>query len=78
MTAFIQLTCRIGNLTRLIHTLAICVTIHAYMCGRNYAELLEADALLPLTFSLSIFALSYVFLVNVLNKTRPSITLVDD
>ena len=24
-------TCRIGNLTRLIHTLAICVTIHTYM-----------------------------------------------
>ena len=24
-------TCRMGNLTRLIHTLAICVTIHAYM-----------------------------------------------
>ena len=23
-------TCRIGNLTRLIHTLAICVTIHTY------------------------------------------------
>ena len=28
----IQLTtCRIGNLTRLIHTLAICVTIHTYI-----------------------------------------------
>ena len=24
-------TCRIGNLTRLIHTLAICVTIHTYI-----------------------------------------------
>ena len=24
-------TCRIGNLTRLIHTLATCVTIHAYI-----------------------------------------------
>ena len=23
-------TCRIGNLTRLIHTLAICVTMHTY------------------------------------------------
>ena len=23
--------CRIGNLTRLIHSLAICVTIHAYI-----------------------------------------------
>ena len=34
------------------------------MCGRNYAELLEADALLPLSFSLSLslslFALSDV------------------
>ena len=26
-------TSRIGNLTRLIHTLAICVTIHAYISG---------------------------------------------
>ena len=26
-------TSRIGNLTRLIHTLAICVTIHTYMKG---------------------------------------------
>ena len=25
-------TSRIGNLTRLIHTLAICVTIHTYIC----------------------------------------------
>ena len=24
-------TCRIGNLIRLIHTLAICVTIHTYI-----------------------------------------------
>ena len=24
-------TCRIGNLTRLMHTLAICVTIHTYI-----------------------------------------------
>ena len=23
-------TCRIGNLTRLIHTLVVCVTIHTY------------------------------------------------
>ena len=25
-------TCRIGNLTRLIHTLAICVAIHTHYC----------------------------------------------
>ena len=25
-------TSRIGNLTRLIHTLAICVTIHIHLC----------------------------------------------
>ena len=24
-------TCRIGNLTRLIHNLAVCVTIHTYI-----------------------------------------------
>ena len=30
------------------------------MCGRNYAVLLEADALLPLSFSPSLFALSDV------------------
>ena len=28
-------TCRIGNLTRLIHTLAICVNIHTYMQYRE-------------------------------------------
>ena len=31
-----------------------------YMCGRDYAKVLEADALLPLSFSLSLFALSDV------------------
>ena len=32
-------TCRIGNLTRLIHTLAICVTIHTYiMVTTRYAD----------------------------------------
>ena len=34
----VQLTsCRIGNITRLIHTLAICDD-HAYMPGTNYSE----------------------------------------
>ena len=28
---FQLITCRIGNLTRLIHTLATCVTIHKYI-----------------------------------------------
>ena len=30
------------------------------MCGRKYDELLEVDALLPLSFCLSLFALSDV------------------
>ena len=28
-------TCRTGNLTRSINTLAICVTIHAYICAKS-------------------------------------------
>ena len=39
------------------------------MCGRNYAELLGADALLPLFFSLSLFSLFLMCpLINMLNK----------
>ena len=34
-------TCRIGNLTRLIHTLAMCVTIHTY---RSDASTYMSDA----------------------------------
>ena len=37
----IQLTkCKIGNLTRLIHTLAICVTIHTYI---RYIHMLNGE-----------------------------------
>ena len=32
------ITSRIGNLTRLIHTLAICVTIHAYIHKKQYLD----------------------------------------
>ena len=40
------------------------------MCRCNYADLLEADALLPLSFSLSFFSLFMTCpLKNVLNKT---------
>ena len=37
-------TSRIGNLTRLIHTLAICVTIHTYKCSGCEGCLLESAA----------------------------------
>ena len=47
-------TCRIGNLTtRLIHTLAICVTIHTYPCRDDLFYLRDARSrcLLPVTLS---------------------------
>ena len=35
---------RIGNLTRLIHTLAICVTIHTYIHVMTFRVATEIDA----------------------------------
>ena len=36
-------TSRIGNLTRLIHTLAICVTMHTYMVGNPVCGQLDKN-----------------------------------
>ena len=52
-------TCRTGNLIRLIHTLAICVTIHTYTCTTALAVSFEESSLTAVqVFEIYILVLS--------------------